>query len=255
MPLGNKEKVNKIIVTVCKNCQHSFEGKYCNNCGQSAEVNRIGKGFIFRDLHSGLFNIDEGFLFTVKELFTRPGEAIHDFIKGKRVQYFMPVSMLLVLASLYSLGFHALHIDIFQINKTQQAQQVSEPLLRLLTFFDDYYVYISLLVLPYHALSSYLLFKKWRYNFFEHVVLTTYTSCQRLLLSIVSIPVMLYYNDPGGVHTVINVVYGLGVLWFIITYVQFFKGTIWWKLVLRAILTFFISYMLFISTIVIISML
>ncbi|OAH73163.1 hypothetical protein AXA65_08850 [Chryseobacterium sp. FP211-J200] len=59
----------------CKNCGHRFEGKFCNNCGQTADTNRINYHDLKHQLTHSLFHIDAGLLYTSKQLFIRPGHA------------------------------------------------------------------------------------------------------------------------------------------------------------------------------------
>ena len=40
------------------------------------------------DLIHGVWHIDKGVLFTVKELILRPGDSVRGFIQGKRVGFF-----------------------------------------------------------------------------------------------------------------------------------------------------------------------
>lgn len=48
----------------CKNCGHRFEGKFCNNCGQTADTNRINYHDLRHQLTHSLFHIDAGLLYT-----------------------------------------------------------------------------------------------------------------------------------------------------------------------------------------------
>lgn len=68
---------------ICKNCKNTFEGNFCNRCGQSSKVRKINFRYVLDEVPNSIFQIDRGFLFTVKELFTRPGHSIREFIKGK----------------------------------------------------------------------------------------------------------------------------------------------------------------------------
>ena len=99
------------MVNTCVNCGMPVEGKYCSNCGQSTEEHTINLHFLWHDIQHGLFHFDKGILFTVKELFTRPGHSIREFIQGKRVQHFKPVSLVLILATVYAFLFHYFHIN------------------------------------------------------------------------------------------------------------------------------------------------
>lgn len=82
----------------CLNCGNSVTDKYCATCGQKTTVHKYSlKHFIEHDLIHGIWHVDNGILFTLRELFTRPGHSIREFINGKRVGYFSFVTMLLLI--------------------------------------------------------------------------------------------------------------------------------------------------------------
>lgn len=100
----------------CKNCGHRFEGKFCNNCGQTADTNRINYHDLRHQLTHSLFHIDAGLLYTSKQLFIRPGHAIREYLDGKRVNHIKPLSYILILAGFYILVCHLLDINLFNIS-------------------------------------------------------------------------------------------------------------------------------------------
>jgi hypothetical protein len=78
--------------TVCKNCAHRFEGRHCCHCGQSAGTRRIMTSEILTEALFSVVEVDNGFLFTAKELCLRPGKAIGRYLGGQRVPYYAPTS-------------------------------------------------------------------------------------------------------------------------------------------------------------------
>jgi hypothetical protein len=56
---------------------------------------------VLKSIYKDLFNLEDGFLFTFKELFWRPGYMIRDYLQGKRKPYFKPFQLLFVLGALY----------------------------------------------------------------------------------------------------------------------------------------------------------
>jgi len=56
---------------------------------------------VLKNIYEDLFNLEDGFLFTLKELFWRPGYMIRDYLNGKRKPYFKPFQLLFVLGTLY----------------------------------------------------------------------------------------------------------------------------------------------------------
>lgn len=53
----------------CKNCENQFEGHFCNQCGQKANVQRINFSYLVNEFSKGIFQIERGLFFTIKELF------------------------------------------------------------------------------------------------------------------------------------------------------------------------------------------
>ena len=89
--------------TQCLNCGTEFEGKYCPECGQSANTGRFTWRFIIDNLQSAVLGKDGGIWFTIKNLFTRPGAMIVDMLNGKRKSYFSPFPMLFFVLAIYVL--------------------------------------------------------------------------------------------------------------------------------------------------------
>ena len=89
--------------TQCLNCGTEFEGKYCPECGQSANTGRFTWRFIFENLEAAIIGKDGGIWFTIKNLFTRPGAMIVDMLNGKRKSYFSPFPMLFFVLAIYVL--------------------------------------------------------------------------------------------------------------------------------------------------------
>ncbi len=70
----------------CLNCEHSIAEKYCSCCGQKTSTHRYSlKHFVEHDFVHGVWHVDKGIVFTIKELFTRPGHSVREFILGKEL--------------------------------------------------------------------------------------------------------------------------------------------------------------------------
>ena len=88
---------------VCNNCGHTFTGNYCPVCSQSARHGRITWLAIWQGIGQ-LWGIDSrSALFTLWQLFLRPGYLVRDFISGKRQVSYPPVKLLFILAAVFAL--------------------------------------------------------------------------------------------------------------------------------------------------------
>ena len=179
---------------ICKNCGTRFKGKYCTNCGQPARVGRLNFRSVWHDIQHGLLHIDNGIFFTIKELFTRPGHSIREYIEGKRVKHFKPVSLVIILATLYALINHFLHQSV--LAETSNSMALNVPgldfsingakfdLKIIREFIEDHFAVLQLLLLPFYAAASRLAFLKFGYNYTEHLVIIAYLRGQSIVLAI-----------------------------------------------------------------------
>ena len=97
------EEQPEVRTNRCLNCGTEFEGKFCPECGQSADTGRFTWRFIIDNLQSAVLGKDGGIWFTVKNLFSRPGAMIVEILNGKRKSYFSPFPMLFFVLAIYVL--------------------------------------------------------------------------------------------------------------------------------------------------------
>jgi hypothetical protein len=237
----------------CKNCNNTFEGKFCNQCGQPAATHAMNFHFLIHDVQHGLLHLDKGFVFTIKELFKRPGHAIREYIEGKRINHFKPISLILVLAGTYGLLSHFFHIDILgegdvHFNGKQKGVDEARRIYSEMSeWASGHYAFVSLVTLPIFAFGTFIAFRKQGYNLVEHLVLNAYLASQRLLLHILFFPAILFYNGTTSQKSVNDL---LGLLITIITFwtmFQFFNQLKKWSVFWRTALGFFISWVIYIG--------
>jgi len=131
--------------------------------------------FLVHDIQHGFFHIEKGILFTTKELFTRPGHSIREYLQGKRVKHFKPISLVLLLAGILGLLSHYFHFDMLggTIKMTgtgSEADEARESFNAVSEWVSGHYALVSLLLLPLFALGTFLSFRQKGYNFIEHLV-------------------------------------------------------------------------------------
>src|SRR5687768_14676548 len=97
----------------CLNCNHQAGNNFCPHCGQKSSTHRYSvMHFVEHDFIHGVWHVDKGILFTIKELFTRPGHSVREFIQGKRVNYFSFVTLILLILTISSLLTPYIHIKL-----------------------------------------------------------------------------------------------------------------------------------------------
>jgi len=202
---------------ICKNCHQIYKGHYCNNCGQPADTHRINSHFLWHDIQHGLLHFDTGIPYSVKELFTRPGHSIREFIEGKRIKHFKPLSLVAVLGALYGFLYHSFHINLFVV--TSDSIDLSDYNEWMATHFS----WVTIATIPIYTIGTYIVFKKQGYNFFEFFVLNTYKASQRLFVQILTFPILIYLNNTHQAGKFSSLTYAIGILLTFWTNIQFFN--------------------------------
>jgi hypothetical protein len=230
----------------CKNCNTSFEGNYCPNCGQTADTHKLNHHFIWHDIQHGFLHFDKGIFYTAKELFTRPGHFIREYIEGKRVKHFKPISLVIILATLYGVSTLNLDIKLVNIENTYNYDRAALTFKDLNHWVSLHYSWIILFILPVRAVTTFIIFRKQGYNYYEHIVLATYLASQRLIISIFVIPLDYWLNNTTLLATFLNYSALIEIIFSIWGHTQFFNKLSKPKAILLSIL----SWLLFIAFLV-----
>lgn len=164
----------------CKNCDTKLTGKYCTQCGQSANVKRITLPKLLSEISESIFQFDRGLLFTFKQLFTRPGLSIRAYLDGKRKNHFKPFAYLLLFSTLYffisKIMLENTWLDDIVSGFTQGANDLDNKteLPGIIKWFGQNYAYATLLLIPIFSLATFISFSKKDTNYLEHLVLNAY---------------------------------------------------------------------------------
>ena len=82
---------------ICRNCQNTFEGNYCSNCGQRNIGNqRLQMLEVINDFFDNTFNLHKGFFYTFWKLVITPGEVAHAYINGQRKLFTNPTRYMVI---------------------------------------------------------------------------------------------------------------------------------------------------------------
>ena len=225
----------------CKNCNKTYTGHFCTNCGQPAATHKLNFHFIWHDIQHAFFHFDKGVLFTAKELFTRPGNSIREFIEGKRVKHFKPISLVIILATLYGVLRHLFHFSVLDKKAVSEIQGVEYESLN--EWISHHYYWIILLSIPMFSLASYVVFRKQGYNFIEHIVLNAYMASQRLIFRIVIFPLTKYFTESENNKLFVDILMLMDIVLIFWTYITFFNNLS----KIKAFLYSIYSYVLFLA--------
>jgi hypothetical protein len=243
------------MTSVCKNCHNHFKGNYCSTCGQAAETHELNFHFLWHDIQHGLLHLDKGIWFTTRQLFTRPGNTIREYIEGKRVKHFKPISLVIVLAGIYGVLFHYLKVDMLgatiHVNGDDaKSTAIRSILVELNDWVAGHYAVVALVQLPLYALGTFLAFKRQGYNYVEHLVLNAFLTGQRLILHILLFPVLYLFSGTEQLKGFSGMADTMGFGLAIWAMVQFFNKIPKWTAFFKALLSYLIFAVIFLALMV-----
>ena len=234
----------------CKNCGNQFTGRYCNQCGQRSDTHRINWHYIWHEIPHSVWHVDHGILFTFKELFTRPGYTIREFLDGKRIHHYRPLALILLLGAILIFLSRSLDVHVTErVNEFTNAQQEQSETLKnfqqdLNGFLERNQHLTTLIMVPVTAFFMWLFFRRKSLNFPEHLVANTFLGVIGLVMAIIMILLIkLIGASASGFATSL----GLGVLvnvgYVLFAYAQLFKTEMTpFKAVLRALAGWLAGY-------------
>lgn len=207
---------------ICKNCGGSFEGNFCNHCGQKNYTeNDKSIKHLFEEVFHFMTHFEGAFLTTLKTILIHPGRLTVDYCNGIRKKYFKPISFFLFIVILYLIfplfkglnpemdrykyGFTGPIIER-QINEKTHTDQVSENELSRSFEMKSHTVakFLLLLLIPLSAFFISVLFFRKRV-LFDNFIIATEINIFYLLALFLILPLVFIGMDFMGMDlSVIN---------------------------------------------------
>ncbi|MEO6978288.1 MAG: DUF3667 domain-containing protein [Mucilaginibacter sp.] len=221
----------------CKNCDNAVDENFCDHCGQSIGTGRINMHFLWDEIQSQVLSFDKGILYTSKQLFLRPGESIREYLAGKRVTHIKPIALVILLTGVFALlygvlGINTLNSDAWKgleegFNEGPKSE-LSIDIKAINDFKNNHIDLIELTLLPLYSMASFIVFRKYKYNFAEHLVLNGFITTQKLVVNILMLPLFSIYNSNAEVFDWLGVTeIFIGMLITVRIYTSFFnRGSI-----------------------------
>ncbi|AYA35861.1 DUF3667 domain-containing protein [Hymenobacter oligotrophus] len=179
----------------CLNCGTALADRYCAHCGQDAHhAHRFTlRSLLFHDLPHSIWHVDKGVGYTLRQMLTRPGATLHEYMAGRRAQHFRPITYLLLITAVSMLLLSAVGI-----NPVPAAQQAEMPRLiqlimeRYMQLYAKYPTLIYLIILPANAALAVWLLRPSKFNFAEMLLCQAFVSGTTTIISTVfMIPLLL----------------------------------------------------------------
>ncbi len=212
----------------CINCGNTFEGKFCNACGEKfyTDKDKSFKHLAEEAVHF-ITHFDSKFLITLKSVLLKTGQYALAFTQGKRKKYIKPVTLFLIVVVLYLIFpmFKGLNMQFnTYLNPRYGYTSFAVPIVNakiskgitreeLKIHYDEtspkFAKFLLLLYLPLTAAALSLLFIRRRKFFFDHFILATELNTFYVFVLFLVVPLMVvisefisppsvkYFNDDG----------------------------------------------------------
>ncbi len=87
----------------CRNCGEALSGRFCSNCGQSADIHVPSTLELIHDALEGITHSDSRLWRTLYLLWFKPGRLTQEFVAGRRMAYLPPFRLYLVVSVIFFL--------------------------------------------------------------------------------------------------------------------------------------------------------
>jgi len=210
-------------LTTCKNCGNPFEGKFCNLCGQSADVKRFRVIHLLTTFLKSFIKLDSGHIYTVQQLFIQPGDMLRGYLSGKRVRYTNPTAYLIVVSAVtaYLITFSGL-IDHAEDTFFNSANH--------LNFVVQHLSIRMFLAIPVYVLLGKIFYTSYNYNVAEHFVINAYIASQSTFLIGIWMIVLIIFRSLEIMYKIIPVCFLATMIFYqVMVFYQFFKSESSWQ--------------------------
>lgn len=189
----------------CLNCGAECKGEYCPKCGQKTSTQRFQVKEIIVKTIASLIGGDNKLWGTCVGLLTRPGYMVREYLLGKRVCYYNPVSLLVCLVAIYAIAtyFFTDALSPFDIVRpdVQTDSLNSSSAEKFLSYYQMMLgnnVYFAIFTVLLSILPYRYVFRKEKLkrptkeedamNVAEHFIALTYQTCFNIILAFLLIP-------------------------------------------------------------------
>lgn len=193
---------------ICKNCTDEIVMNFCPNCGQK-KAKRIDRTYLKDEIQYTVLHMNKGFFYSIKKILRAPGKTAREFVEGNRVNHYKPILLVFVVAGisafLTNTFIHPEEIMVkFYESQGKTGVEASSGIAAS-SFMYKYSAIVMLLTVPFMAFFTWLAFRKWGYNYYEHVVITAYSLVFLQVLSILIIlPIQYILKDNPYLFIVIT---------------------------------------------------
>lgn len=208
------------------------------------ELERFTLQKIIKDILYVL-NLEQGMGYTIKQLLIAPGATIQEYLFEDRNRLTRPFQLIVLLVAIATFLTLLVLPDmdelIEELHKTEGWDNFTPAVQESMEWFTknmkQYFNVFFLAGIPFISLATFLIFRKSKYYYAEHLIINTYLSSPQTLFFILYVP----FLKASGFFAIFQII--PVVVYSIYAYRQVFKESLWdtiWKSTLCFLLYQFI---------------
>ena len=152
----------------CKDCNTEINSKFCPDCGQPTNLKRIDGHYIIHEIEHVL-HFERGILYTIKELVSNPGQNIKSYLSDNRSRLVKPIIFIILTSLIYSITINIFHIEEQYVKFDGEGGKLATTQ-KIFLWIQGHYGYANIIMGVFIAFWAKLFFKKYKYNFFEILI-------------------------------------------------------------------------------------
>ncbi len=256
----------------CKNCDNTFTGKYCNECGEKLYSEKDKKlSHLFEEGFHFLTHFEGKFLLTLKTILRSPGKLSFDYCLGIRKKYFKPISFFLLLVILYLLFplFEGLNMKLKFYEDGLYGNYVKRQEIRIMQkksisyeqFAEKYQAkqeknskLLLLILLPITALITWAFTFDKRKLYYDQVVFATELNSFYLFWGFLILPLLVYFmldlyqtitgSQANISELTIGIVMAIPIIFYLAIAAKKFYKISWLRSILTTLIIIFIHQLM-----------
>ncbi|MEL6671469.1 MAG: DUF3667 domain-containing protein [Bacteroidota bacterium] len=248
-------------IHTCRNCGNTFEGSYCNHCGQKWLPERFTTGSLWRNFVAARKKDVLSFFHTSWTLLIRPGTVFQAYLSGQRKAYYQPLNYFLLVVSLAAF-VALLNSETGTEASVQKTMEIYEQFglpvgenslkggIAGLEFAKTHFNLILMLTLPFWAFASFILFRKRGYTLGEHLIFWVYIYGIYQVLVIPTMP----FGNLGDFTDRMTILHAIVMILYLTWVHRDWYKLAWWKSFGTSVLTYLLYFVLFFVSVIGISL-
>lgn len=193
----------------CKNCSKEINSKFCPECGQQTNLNRINGKYIIHEIEHVL-HFERGILYTIRQLSTNPGQNIRKYLSENRSRLVKPIIFIIITSLIYTILNQLFYIEDGYVKYHESKDETPSAVGNIVKWVQEHYGYANIMMGIFIALWLKLFFKKYIYNFFEILIMLCFIMGMGMLIfSIFVIIEGITHFNIMTIAGVIGIAYGV----------------------------------------------